>query len=198
MSDYSRHTSLASCWSLKLRFHWRFEIPSAFCAVYLNWILTCMVSEVWWALFNSKEFSAFATISSLNKLPVLQSIRWVMAKRKMQLRHSKKSDNGRTNSVINPACFTWLSKNPNQRLRRLSLLKGCLVDAPEQSADLKRTPETQVIQRCQREDAGKETSPDTLLEPKIRASRSNWCLQYVTAGWQPRIAGNSIRQKVWQ
>ena len=81
--------------------------------------------------FNSKEFSAFATMSSLNTLPVLQSIRWVMAKKKMQLRHSKKSDNARTNSVINPACFTWLTKNPNQRLRRVSLLKGCLVDAPD-------------------------------------------------------------------
>ena len=102
-------------------------------------------------------------MSSLNTIPVLQSIRWVMAKKKMQLRHSKKSDNARSNSDINPACFTWLAKNPNQRLRRVSLLKGCLVDAPEQRADLKRTPETQVIQRCQREDAGKETSPDTLL-----------------------------------
>ena len=30
-----------------------------------------------------------------------------------------------------------------------------MVDAPEQRADLKRTPETQVIQRCQREDAEK-------------------------------------------
>ena len=126
--------------------------------------------------FNSKEFSAFATMSSLNTLPAPQSIRWVTAKGKMQLRRSKKSDNARTNSDINPACFTWLAKNPNQRLWRVSLLKGCLVDAPEQRADLKRTPETQVIQRCQREDAGKETSPDTLLEPKMRASRSNWCL----------------------
>ena len=120
-------------------------------------------------------------MSSLNTLPVLQSIRWVMAKRKMQLRHSKKSDNARTNSDINPACFTWLSKNPNQRLRRDSLLKGCLVD-------LKRTPETQVIQRCQREDAGKETSPDTLLQPKMRASRSNWCLCYVIASFGDHVS----------
>ena len=81
----------------------------------------------------------------------------------MQLRHSKKSDKARTNSDINQACFTCQARNPNQRLRRVSLLKGCLVDAPEQRADLKRTPETQVIQRCQREDVGKETSPDTLL-----------------------------------
>ena len=127
-------------------------------------------------------------MSSLNTLPVLQSIRWVMAKRKMQLRHSKKSDDARTNSDINPACFTWLAKNPNQSLRRVSLLKGCLVDAPEQRADLTRTPETQVIQRCQREDAGKETSPDTLLEPKMRASRSNWCLCYVIASFGNHVS----------
>ena len=139
--------------------------------------------------FIQKNFQPLPpAMSSLNTIPVLQSIRWVMAKKKMQLRHSKKSDNARTNSVINPACFTWLTKNPNQRLRRVSLLKGCLVDAPEQRADLKRTPETQVIQRCQREDAGKETSPDTLLEPKMRASRSNWCLCYVIASFGNHVS----------
>ena len=141
--------------------------------------------------FIQKNFQPLPpAMSSLNTIPVLQSIRWVMAKKKMQLKHSKKSDNARTNSVINPACFTWLTKNPNQRLRRVSLLKGCLVDAPEQRADLKRTPETQVIQRCQREDAGKETSPDTLLilEPKMRASRSNWCLCYVIASFGNQVS----------
>ena len=82
--------------------------------------------------FIQKNFQPLPpAMSSLNTIPVLQSIRWVMAKKKMQLRHSKKSDNARTNSVINPACFTWLTKNPNQRLRRVSLLKGCLVDAPD-------------------------------------------------------------------
>ena len=37
-----------------------------------------------------------------------------------------------------------------------------MVDAPEQRADLKRTPETQVIQRCQREDAEKAV----MLKPR--------------------------------
>ena len=131
MSNYSRHTSLTSCWSFKLRFHWRFEIPSAFCAVYFNLNMHGVRSGMV-LFFIQKNFQPLPpAMSSLNTIPVLQSIRWVMAKKKMQLRHSKKSDNARTNSVINPACFTWLTKNPNQRLRRVSLLKGCLVDAPD-------------------------------------------------------------------
>ena len=67
---------------------------------------------------------------------------------------------GPTQISIQHALPDWL-KTPTKGYEEL--LKGCLVDAPEQRADLKRTPETQVIQRCQREDAGKETSPDTLL-----------------------------------
>ena len=141
--------------------------------------------------FIQKNFQPLPpAMSSLNTIPVLQSIRWVMAKKKMQLRHIKKSDNARTNSVINPACFTWLTKNPNQRLRRVSLLKGCVVDAPDSVPTSRELLKAQVIQRCQREDAGKEKSPDTLLilQPKMRASRSNWCLCYVIASFGNQVS----------
>ena len=138
--------------------------------------------------FIQKNFQPLPpAMSSLNTIPVLQSIRWVMAKKKMQLRHSKKSDNARTNSVINPACFTWLTKNPNQRLRRVSLLKGCLVDAPD-SVPTSRELLKPKLFRDVRERMVE--SPDTLLilQPKMRASRSNWCLCYVIASFGNQVS----------